>query len=717
MAENTILIVEDDPNSAFVLEKILKQAGYSILQVATSGRMAIDLVEKHHPTLILMDVTLPDDTDGIKVTTIIHKKYDIPVIYLTGHSSEEIVQRAKATTPFGFLLKPYSAKMVLVSVEMALYKAAIEREAKEAKLRLAVTLGNLPNPVFALGAEGNVNYANTAALQLLGMPVLDVLNHPLDQLLPLKEPYKNNHVYFLEYLSGESFKTGNTHVVFTKKTGEERHLYIKVNSLQNLYKEVQGYVVSLDDFTEQFYAEQRNQTLALALSNFQEGVIVAEHEKTKNDFIISYVNQGFLSCLHTQEEHWLGHGLLAKVKGKINLNIERAIREFCVYTADTEIQTENNLKTITHWTLSPYIDPERDVRSIIVTIQDITQLRKIEENLRQTQKIEAVGRLASGIAHDFNNLLSVVNGCSDLALQCTEDKEKVKNYLLSISEAGRRGGMLVQQLMLFCRKENLNKQGSAAIQAPTELSAIKTLQMIQNYLGDNVDFKFTVEKHLWDISVSEVHMNQILVNLCVNAQDAIPENGVIRVSLSNYEGCPPGLLKNRYVKISVSDNGMGISEETQKKIFEPFFTTKSVGKGTGLGLSVVYGLIQHYEGTVVVQSEINKGTTFTLYFPVHQNSEDFIEKEKLSDKKIGKYCCLSLNNPIEHLLRPLLVKNKWEICQTNEIEKLRASKQRVVTISHEKTSDIYVPRAFCKDSPVQHPYAISQILAELKRLA
>ena len=196
MAKNTILIVEDDPNSAFVLEKILKQAGYSILQIATSGRMAIDLVEKHHPTLILMDVTLPDNTDGIKVTTIIHKKYDIPVIYLTGHSSEEIIQRAKATTPFGFLLKPYSAKMVLVSVEMALYKAAIEREAKEAKLRLAVTLGNLPNPVFALGAEGKVNYANTAALQLLGVPVLDVLNHSFDQLLTLKEPYKNNHVHF-----------------------------------------------------------------------------------------------------------------------------------------------------------------------------------------------------------------------------------------------------------------------------------------------------------------------------------------------------------------------------------------------------------------------------------------------------------------------------------------------------------------------------------------
>ena len=172
MKDTSILIVEDDSNSAFVLKSILQKAGYAILPIASNGEMAIQCVEEKHPALILMDISLSGQMDGIETVQKIHKRYDIPIIYLTGHTSEAIIKRAKATTPYGFILKPYTTQMVLVTTEMAFHKALVEKESKEAKLRLSVTLGNLTSPVFSVLPNKLINYVNNAGLKFLNLPII-----------------------------------------------------------------------------------------------------------------------------------------------------------------------------------------------------------------------------------------------------------------------------------------------------------------------------------------------------------------------------------------------------------------------------------------------------------------------------------------------------------------------------------------------------------------
>lgn len=708
----SILIVEDDSNSAFVLKTILQKAGYEILPIASDGKSALELTKKYHPALVLMDITLPGELDGIDTALTMHHQYDVPVVYLTGHTSEQIIKRAKATVPYGFILKPYTAKMVLVTTEMAFHKAAVERESKETKLRLAVTLGSLLSPIFSATPQGIINYVNQAGQNFLGIPMGQILNRSLDEVLPLYLPENQQDQKkssFLDFLLEAKPNILDRHAIFLNKKGENRHVYVQVTSLKNLYGDVQGYVVALNDFSEQFYFEQRNQMLAAALKQLQEGVIVVERCKDF-DFRMVYVNQGLLNCLKMTIDDWIGKPLSVFFGVKFNMNIVRALEHARVYSADTVMICSDGEEKVTNWTLSPFALSDQKIEYIVITVRDVTLLRCMEENLRESQKIEAVGRLASGIAHDFNNLLAIINGCSDLALSQTTDAKFI-DYLKSIQNAGSRGAMLVQQLMLFARKGTTDEVMIEEVSTREKLE--QTLHMLKHYLGSNITFETRLGANLWNVKIPATYLDQILVNLCVNGRDAMPQGGKMLMEFQNFEGCPPDLLQGCFLKITVQDTGIGMDMETQKKIFEPFFTTKPVGEGTGLGLSSVYGLIKHYDGSIQVESALNCGTIFTLYLPACDETESVFKPitENLVCKK--KICQLNVEKSIEVVLKPCLLKEGW--CVYCQDEKPEEKPQCV--ISHEPTADVYVPKTFSKNSSIKHPYAIVEILNEVRRWA
>lgn len=696
---DSILIVEDDVNSAFVLKAILQKAGYSILPIASSGEMALQLAEEHHPSLLLMDITLSGNLDGIDTTLKIKQKYDVPVIYLTGYASEDVIRRAKASTPFGFLLKPYTAKMVLITTEMALHKASIERESKETKRRLAVTLGTLQNPIFSINPKGYITYANPAAQQFLEKPLHAILNQSFDQLLPLycMEDLRQYNS-FLDFLDTDLDK-----VIYFNKNREKVYLYIQVSALKDLYNSIQGYVISLNDFTERFLLRAKESMLASALTSSREGVIVTEVDSKVSDYKIKYANQSLLTLLKTTSEALVGQSLTKLFCENFNETIVRALAENCAYTADTIILCEDGEQKLTNWSLSPFFDNQLQLHHIVITVRDVTQLRKMEENLRQTQKIEAVGRLAGGIAHDFNNLLSIINGCTDLALAHKSSSEKVEGYLKSVHEAGERGAVLVQQLMLFSRK-NIEEIESKDVCYPTDVVR-KTLAMLRNWLGKDILLSEEIDSNLWPLKMPETHLDQILVNLCVNAKDAMPNGGKIEIFAKNFKGCPQGLIEGLYVQISVQDHGEGMDSETQKKIFEPFFTTKPIGKGTGLGLASVYGIVKRYDGAIVVESTKAQGSTFTFYLPAHTTKQVL----SIPKKKTIKRCCLNLDEPIAKALKPCLLIEGWTITDAVNEE------EACVIISHEPSADIYVPRSFTPQLAIQHPFAITQILKEIRK--
>jgi PAS domain S-box-containing protein len=266
----------------------------------------------------------------------------------------------------------------------------------------------------------------------------------------------------------------------------------------------------------------------------------------------------------------------------------------------------------------PMTDASGTITSVIETINDVTEKRKLEEQLLQSQKMESVARLAGGVAHDFNNMLSIIIGHAELAMEQMTPYNPLFANLREIRKAGERSAALVKQLLAFARKQTV---------APKVLDPNKTvagmLKMLRPLIGEDIDLIWKAGEKIWPVKMDPSQIDQILANLCVNARDAIDgvgritiETGMVTVD-SDFCILHPEFVPGVYVVLSVNDDGCGMDQKTRSKIFEPFFTTKEVGTGTGLGLSTVYGIIKQNNGFITVSSEPERGTTFKLYLPRH----------------------------------------------------------------------------------------------------
>jgi signal transduction histidine kinase/ActR/RegA family two-component response regulator len=246
--------------------------------------------------------------------------------------------------------------------------------------------------------------------------------------------------------------------------------------------------------------------------------------------------------------------------------------------------------------------------------EDVSERRLLEEQFYQAQKMEAVGRLAGGVAHDFNNLLSVILGYSEL-LSTSIDPEKLKQ-VLQIKLAAGRAAALTTQLLAFSRRQVLYPR---ALDVNSTIA--ETDKMLRRLIGEDVHLRLQLAPKLWFTHADPAQVTQVLMNLAVNARDAMPKGGNLIITTGNVTldkeltgtgtAVPPG----DWILMSVSDTGVGMDVETQARIFDPFFTTKPEGKGTGLGLATVYGIVRQAGGHIVFSSELNRGTTFNLYLP------------------------------------------------------------------------------------------------------
>lgn len=261
--------------------------------------------------------------------------------------------------------------------------------------------------------------------------------------------------------------------------------------------------------------------------------------------------------------------------------------------------------------------PRRSVR-VYGAVQDITETKRAEEALRQAQKMEAVGQLTSGMAHDFNNLLTVIQANVDLvAAQLPGSAERLLTEIHDAQDAARRGGALIRRLLAFTRQESLAFQ---FVDLAVLLDGLATA--LRHLLPETIEIQVTTDRSLPSVYADAGAVEQIVMNLATNARDAMPRGGVLCIETRHgtfddgHRTVHGWGVPGEYVVLSVRDNGCGMDEATMRRMFEPFFTTKPPGEGTGLGMPMVYGLIKQHRGFVDVQSEIERGTTVELYFPV-----------------------------------------------------------------------------------------------------
>jgi two-component system, cell cycle sensor histidine kinase and response regulator CckA len=252
----------------------------------------------------------------------------------------------------------------------------------------------------------------------------------------------------------------------------------------------------------------------------------------------------------------------------------------------------------------------------IAFVSDISQRKLLEDQLMHAQKMEAVGRLAGGVAHDFNNMLTVISGYNRMILDELSPLDPLRGYAEEILKAADRAAALTNQLLTFSRRQ-IMKPRVVNVNSVIE----QTEKMLRRLIGEDVTLEFGLSPELGNIRADPGHVEQAIMNLAVNARDAMPTGGRLTIETSNtqldenYARTHMGVAPGDFVMIAVSDTGIGMDAETKRRIFEPFFTTKEKGKGTGLGLATVYGIIKQAGGDIWVYSEPHKGTTFKLYFP------------------------------------------------------------------------------------------------------
>ena len=349
------------------------------------------------------------------------------------------------------------------------------------------------------------------------------------------------------------------------------------------------------------------------------------------------------------------------------------------------------------------LDEKGQIKGIRCTIQDITERKRVEEEkaslkeqLRQSQKMEAIGKLAGGVAHDFNNLLTVIHGYSELMLNSLDQNSRLRQDVQEIMHASERASSLTRQLLAFSRKQVLQPK---VLDLNAHVSNMD--KMLRRMIGEDIELVTLLVTDLGRIKADPGQIEQVLLNLAVNAKDAMLSGGKLTIETANvkldenYACSRVGVTPGDYVMLSMSDTGVGMAPETKERIFEPFFTTKDTGKGTGLGLSTVYGIIQQSGGNIWVYSEPGLGTTFKIYLPTIEGNTESLRPAAVSTKSLqGSETILLVED--EEMVRKLactvLEKNGYRVLEASNGDKaLDVVQGQNGNLIHLMVTDVVMP--------------------------
>ncbi len=490
-----------------------------------------------------------------------------------------------------------------------LERKQVERALRTSEQRYRTTLRNLGEGIVTMDAEGRFLMVNPAAERIFGAPSGSLEGRRLTEFIaPSGAPGTLPN-------AGAAWpgKSGSFELSIVGLDGVRRQVLLTGTPQREAgdgeESPATGSVGVIRDVTNSRRMEDRVRLLATALGGASDCISISDA-----DYRILYVNPSFLRTYGYEEHELVGQsiGIVCSPRNPFPCeasmlsgdwtgelwNVTRDGREFLISLSTSVIRDEQG----------------RDIASVGVA-RDITAQRALQDHYLQSQKLEGIGRLAGGVAHDFNNLLTVINGYSSMLLNSMSEEDPKRSRITQIHYAGKRAAELTQQLLTFSRKQFSQP---VAMNLNEVVSESETL--FSRLLGEDIQLITSLEVNEAFIMADTGQIHQILMNLAVNARDAMPGGGTLRISVSPAEvltensNHPAGLATGRYLVLAVSDTGIGMTPETMAHIFEPFFSTKGP-EGTGLGLSTVYGIVQQNRGAIEVRSEPEKGTTFEIWLP------------------------------------------------------------------------------------------------------
>jgi PAS domain S-box-containing protein len=568
-----ILVAEDSPTQAERVRLLLEDAGYRV-EVVANGREGLQRIHEKPPDLIISDIMMPE-MDGYTFCRAVKSNETtrrIPFVLLTERKGALDIIKGLERGADNFITKPFEDEHLLERIHRIFEHLELR---KTARLEMEVTI--------RVGRREIVVSPDKQQIIELLFSTFEDLSRTNKQL-------------------EESQRTVEDYARNLEERVEERTKALKESEarLSGLIDAAADAIVSVDE----------SQRIGL----FNRGA-----EKIFGYTADEVIGQPLDLLLppHVVEAH-AEHIRRFKASSDTARRMGERSEVLGRRKDGTEFPGEASIAKTT-----------REGQTIFTVIfRDISNRRQIEEQLRQAQKMEAIGQLTSGIAHDFNNLLTVINGYSELTLQILAPDDPQRGNVAYIKQAGDRAAALTRQLLAFSRKQVLSPK-------VLDLNAVVTNldSMLRRLIGEDIQLSTVPASGLWRVKADQGLFEQVIMNLAVNARDAMPQGGRLTIETANVEldnayarrhvSVQPG----SYVMLAVSDTGCGMDAGTQARIFEPFFTTKEKGKGTGLGLSTVYGIVKQSGGNIWVYSEPGRGTTFKIYLPRVEESVVTVEPE------------------------------------------------------------------------------------------
>ena len=622
MVESSVMVVEDEGIVAKDIQHRLEGFGYSVPALASSAGEAIRMAEFSRPDIVLMDVVLQGDRDGIDAAEQIRERFDIPVVFLSAYADEKTLRRAKRSEPYGYLVKPFNEVELRTTIEIALFKHQMERKLRQSEGWLSAILGSVGEAVIATDAAGRIRFMNRVAERITGWPQTDALDRQWQEVCPMGKAGVDSGIGSLvsevlrEHVPAVRSRPG----VLTSRDGSTTHVLGSAAPIPRADGTLTGAVVIMHDVSERQKSEdalrKSEERYRFLVENAPDAIFGLSHQA-----IILDLNHAFATLTGWESTEWIGKSFTDLVHADDLAEAQYLFRRSSQGEPSTtrELRIRKKSGEYMHWefTTTSQIENGKSI-AILGIARDITERKKFEEQIRQSQKMDSVGILAGGVAHDFNNLLSVIMGHTTLLERFGSDPGRRAESLARIQQASERGAALVRQLLTVARKVETTLQVTSINEIVHEVAVL---------VGETFPKTITIDVHcdpdLPAIIADGNQIHQMLLNLCVNARDAMPRGGTISISTSvvpreKLPGRFPDSSAPSYLLLAVADTGEGMDETTRTRIFEPFFTTKGPGKGMGLGLAVSYGIIKNHSGFINVESTVGAGSVFRVYFPIRR---------------------------------------------------------------------------------------------------